>query len=803
LFFPAYFVFRKLCDKISLMGRKKKNKNNEEEAKLEEKRPHFSIAGDAKRSAAAVILFMLAALVILGFFGASGMAGSYLNKIIGSLLGFSKWIFPLFLLVAGIVLFFRKEKSFYITKLTGLFIALLSLTAFFHWFYEFSEMKKIAKAGQGGGYIGFGIDYVLKKFLGDPGSMVVIVALFFIGIIVAFNFSLLHLLKIFKKNEPEEKPEETPAEGEQKEEASAEKPSEKNEVREAEKNISREPELHENVARMEIIEGMDRFVDPKITSASFEEKNDFDKKGVDSLKNNASGTKRIAKKNRWMFPPLDLLEQSSGVAKGGDTAKNQEIIEKTLKDFGIEVERGDVITGPSVTQYSFRPAVGVKISKIMALQNDLALALAAHPIRIEAPIPGKSLIGIEIPNKVSSTVRLRGIFESNLFRRRESNLMVALGEDVAGNYILGDLAKMPHLLIAGATGTGKSVAINSVITTLLYQNSPQDLKFIMVDPKRVELSLYNGIPHLLTPVVVENAKVVHTLRWAVSEMERRYRMLQDMGTRDILSYKDKLKINKKIEYTDPESGEMIEKDAENMSYIVIIIDELADLMGSHGKEVEGAIVRIAQMARAVGIHLIISTQRPSVEVITGLIKANITTRVAFQVATQIDSRTILDMAGAEKLLGNGDLLYLSAASPKPKRIQGALVSESEVKRVVKFIKEQKVKDSEKEENIIGEMKTSLLKFESNAASNDQEDELFEAAKEEVIRAKKASASLLQRRLRVGYARAARLLDVLEDKGIVGPADGAKPREVYANGNPEETNYENTTEDQEKRDKWQI
>jgi len=326
----------------------------------------------------------------------------------------------------------------------------------------------------------------------------------------------------------------------------------------------------------------------------------------------------------------------------------------------------------------------------------------------------------------------------------------------------------------------------------------------MVDPKRVELSLYNGIPHLLSPVVVENGRVINALKWAVSEMERRYRLLQDMGTRDILSYKNKLKTNKKIKCTNPETGEITEKDAENMPYIVIIIDELADLMGSHGKEVEGAIVRIAQMARAVGIHLIISTQRPSVEVITGLIKANITTRVAFQVATQIDSRTILDMAGAEKLLGNGDLLYLSASSPKPKRIQGPLVSESEVKRVVKFIKEQKVKNQEvAEENITGELKTSLLKFEDNEKSGDQKDELFEAAREEVIRAKKASASLLQRRLRVGYARAARILDILEEKGIIGPADGAKPREVYINENTEEISYDDVIDDQGKRDKWNL
>lgn len=782
------------------MGRKKKNQNSDEEQKIERKKSRFNIASDAKRSAVAIVLFMLSVLIILGFFDSSGVAGQYLNKITGSLMGYIKWIFPLFLVIAGVVLLLRKETSFYVTKLIGLFIALLSLTGFVHWFYDLENSDKVAKIGEGGGYVGFGMVYILEKFLGSAGSMVVIITLFFIGIIVAFNFSLLHIFKIFKKTEPTENLETAlPQEEIKKEDKAKDRLAE---LKDETEKITQEPELHENVGKLEIVEGMDRFVDPRIAE-SLQEKNGEGKKGIDGVTNNKI-LKKISKKDRWIFPPLDLLEQSSGVAKGGDTEKNAEIIQKTLKDFGIEVEKGEIITGPSVTQYSFRPAVGVKISKIMALQNDLALALAAHPIRLEAPIPGKSLIGIEVPNKVSSTVRLRGIFESSAFRHRESDLTLAFGEDVTGNFILGDLAKMPHLLIAGATGTGKSVAINSVIATLLYQNSPQDLKFIMVDPKRVELSLYNGIPHLLSPVVVENGRVINALKWAVSEMERRYRLLQDMGTRDILSYKNKLKTNKKIKCTNPETGEITEKDAENMPYIVIIIDELADLMGSHGKEVEGAIVRIAQMARAVGIHLIISTQRPSVEVITGLIKANITTRVAFQVATQIDSRTILDMAGAEKLLGNGDLLYLSASSPKPKRIQGPLVSESEVKRVVKFIKEQKVKNQEvAEENITGELKTSLLKFEDNEKSGDQKDELFEAAREEVIRAKKASASLLQRRLRVGYARAARILDILEEKGIIGPADGAKPREVYINENTEEISYDDVIDDQGKRDKWNL
>lgn len=788
------------------MGRKKlakngsaengKNKDEEKGSVSDNKKIKISIAGDAKRSAVAVFLFALALVIVLGFFGSAGMVGNVLGKATAIILGWAKLVFPLFLVMAGVVLLLRKETSFYVTKLLGLSITLFSIAGFFHWFYESSEMQKTASEGVGGGYIGYVLAYLLTKYLGIAGGLVIIIALFLIGIIVAFNFSIVGLWEKMKKEKEEGE------ESEKQEEAVQEEAPKIAETENQEKK--EEDEAENNIGKIEFVEGPDRYVSSELSQGEngFSGKKLFSKKALYDFESRGT-SKMKRKKNKWVFPPLDLLEQSSGTAKGGDIEKNAEIIEKTLKNFGIDVERGEIKTGPAVTQYSFRPAVGVKISKILALQNDLSLALAAHPIRIEAPIPGKSLVGIEVPNKVSAIVRLRGIIDSQDFKYQKSNLTLAMGEDVSGNFIFGDIAKMPHLLIAGATGTGKSVCVNSVITTLLYQNSPEDLKFILVDPKRVELSLYNGIPHLLSGVIVENGKVINALRWAVGEMERRYRLLQDAGSRDIVSYQEKVKLGKKKKHTDPESGEITETEMENLPYIVIVIDELADLMGSHGKEVEGAVVRIAQMARAVGIHLIISTQRPSVEVITGLIKANITTRIAFQVATQIDSRTILDMGGAEKLLGNGDMLYLSASSPKPKRIQGVFVSESEVKRVVKFIKEQKVEEEKIGEDITSSEKENPIDFK-DVTNENQGDELYEAAKAEVIRAKKASASLLQRRLRVGYARAARLLDILEEKGIVGPADGAKPREVFATGeNSSETGYENTEEDQEKRDKWDL
>ncbi|MFA6047922.1 MAG: DNA translocase FtsK 4TM domain-containing protein [Parcubacteria group bacterium] len=784
------------------MGRKKKNKDAENGSSLDKPQEgkskiKLNIAGEAKRSAVAVFLFALALVMILGFLGSSGVVGEKLSRYSGFALGWAKFIFPLFLVIAGIVLLFRKEKSFYVTKLLGLALTLLALVSFFHWLYDTSKMSEAAAAGLGGGYLGYAMAYILTKYLGTYGSLVIIVMLFFIGIIVAFNFSIISPLeKLRKKEEGEEKPEETTLPQEP-----VVAPVEISE--EAKKENEEKADLEKsNISKIEFVEGPDQFVSSALSAGSGDESKGnigFGRKTV-----GVSGKRSM--KNKWLFPPLDLLEESTGVAKGGDVEKNAEIIQKTLHNFGIEVEKGEIKTGPAVTQYSFRPAIGVKISKILALQNDLSLALAAHPIRIEAPIPGKSLVGVEVPNKVAAIVRLKEILETQEFKFRKSSLTLALGKDVSGSLTFGDLSKMPHLLIAGATGTGKSVCINSIITTLLYENSPEDLKFIMVDPKRVELSLYNGIPHLLSGVIVENGKVINALKWAVGEMERRYRLLQDAGSRDIASYQEKSRAGKKKRITDPESGEIHEEELENLPYIVIVIDELADLMGSHGKEVEGAVVRLAQMARAVGIHLIISTQRPSVEVITGLIKANITTRIAFQVATQIDSRTILDMGGAEKLLGNGDLLYLSATSPKPKRIQGIFASESEVKRVVKFVKGQRKEETPDEEEMspaMFEKKSNILEF-NDTADGGSEDELLEAAKAEVIRAKKASASLLQRRLRVGYARAARLLDILEEKGIVGPSDGAKPREVYAADTQNaEVNYENPTEDQGTRDKWNL
>jgi len=801
------------------MGRKKyTKKKNQKEVETDElddeveKAPRRSLAGDVKRSIVAVFLFMLAVLLTLSFFGSAGSFGKSLNAAAAQAVGLVKFVLPIFLAGFGIILLFRKETFFYVTKVTGLFFTLISFAGFFHWFFDAPRMLVAAAAGRGGGYLGYALDYVLMKYLGGAGSLVVILAIFFLGIILMFEFSIAQFfIKLKEKKNREAEEEEAPEElvGAPAEDVQSGNIPEMQDVSRENEKTEEEMKAEENIAHIEFVEGRDQFVEPGILAEAEQLSQELEKKTMKKRSldiENALEEKnhpRATKNSRWVLPPADLLEKSFGTAQGGDIEKNFSVIEKTLKDFGIQVERGTAKTGPSVTQYSFRPAVGVKISKILSLQNDLALALAAHPIRIEAPIPGQSLIGIEIPNKDSMVVRLRDMVEDPLFKRRSTNLTLALGEDVSGESILADLSKMPHLMIAGATGTGKSVCINTIITTLLYQNSPDDLKFIMVDPKRVELSLYNGIPHLLTDVIVENAKVINTLKWAVSEMERRYRLLQDTGSRDIGSYQEKMKAGEKIKRKNPETNETYEEELKNVPYIVIVIDELADLMGTHGKEVEGAIVRLAQMARAVGIHLIVSTQRPSVEVITGLIKANITTRIAFQVGSQIDSRTILDMGGAEKLLGKGDMLYLSASSPKPRRIQGVFIGESEVKRVVKFVSDQRKKDEMKDETkITEEAKQEILEFK-DGAGDEGDDALVTAAKEEIKKSQKASASFLQRRLRIGYARAARLLDILEEQGIVGPQDGAKPRQIYLADEKRDIHYEDKIEDQEKRDKWEL
>ena len=460
----------------------------------------------------------------------------------------------------------------------------------------------------------------------------------------------------------------------------------------------------------------------------------------------------------WKFPSIDLLNQKQDKADAGDVKTNAQIIHDTFANFNFEVEMEGANVGPRVTQFTLKPPTGVKLTKITALENNLALDLAAHSIRMEAPIPGQRAVGIEVPNVKPATVRLSSIFLSRAWQAMESPLSFAIGKDISGSPVVADLDKMPHLLVAGQTGSGKSVMINDVITSLLYRNSPADLKLILVDPKQVELKPYDDIPHLLTPVITEPEKCISALKWATAEMERRYKALADAGKRNITEYN-------------------AVKQEEGMPYIVIVIDELADLMMMAARDVEALIVRIAQKARAVGIHLVLATQRPSVDVITGLIKANIPARIAFTTASQVDSRTIIDQIGAEKLLGRGDMLLLTADMPKPKRVQAALINDDETARVTEFIREQRPADYNDEVVSLPVVLNGKGGVVADYGANEADDDMFKDAVRCVIENRKASTSLLQRRLRIGYGRAARLIETMEEQGIVGPADGSRPREV--------------------------
>ena len=481
-------------------------------------------------------------------------------------------------------------------------------------------------------------------------------------------------------------------------------------------------------------------------------------------------------------PPLSILERDKGRPGVGDIKGNANIIKRTLANFGIVVELDEISIGPSVTRYAIKPAEGVKLQKIIGLQTNLELALAAHPVRIEAPIPGKSLVGIEVPNSSKVTVGLANLLEAPEFKESSKPLLVALGRDIAGASNFANIAKMPHGLIAGATGSGKSVTIHAIINSLLFRLGPSQLRFLMIDPKRVELTLYNPIPHLLSPVITDPKKAIMALRWAGKEMDRRYTLLEENRVRDIDSYHQNILAPKLEELRKKGAPDEGEKVPEAMPYIVIIIDELADIMQAYPRELEAVIVRLAQMSRAVGIHLLLSTQRPSVNVITGLIKANVPARLALQVASQIDSRTILDQGGAEKLLGAGDMLYLSGDMGKPVRLQSAFISEAEVKKVVDFI--AKHNDAEIPIDLAspapgqaGSGSGPLGSFDGNMEDGDGEDDMYEAARQAVVESGKASTSFLQRRLGLGYSRAARIMDALEARGVIGPANGAKPRDI--------------------------
>ncbi|MFZ2310656.1 MAG: DNA translocase FtsK 4TM domain-containing protein [Patescibacteria group bacterium] len=722
--------------------------------------PSLNLDDKAKRSIGIVAVFAFGLISLLGLFNLSGAIGGFLSKWLMLIFGFGKWLVPLVFLFWGLLLVQNKKYEIKASDYIGLFFLFVSYQTLFHFFLAESEWKTSVIEGIGGGYIGLWLSQLFNYAFGFWGGVIILLCLFLVSLVIVFNTSLSKLIgresvwatifrpvgKLFSlafSSTEEEKPNRRKTrefiESAREDILGSWKAKEVADLLEEEEEEEEDEPAHQGPTAAVLKQDM-----PKQ-----QEKINWPKKQIK------------------IDVPLELLNHKIGQAIGGDTNANASKIKKTLENFGIPVEMADTKVGPTVTQYTFKPAEGVKLSKITTLSNDLSLSLAAHPIRIEAPIPGQSLVGIEVPNKTKAVVGLREILEDGVFKNRKHNLMIALGKDVAGTSWIYDITRMPHLLVAGATNSGKSVCLNTIIISLLYQNNPDDLRFIMVDPKRVELPVYNGIPHLLVPVITDVAKTINALKWCLNEMNSRYDILNKSGKKNIQSYNT-------------------DNPKEKMPYIIFIIDELADFMMTAGKEMEAAIIRLAQMSRAVGIHLILATQRPSVDVITGLIKANIPARIAFSVTSMVDSKTILDMSGAEKLLGQGDMLLSTSELSKPKRIQGAYVSDEEINDVINYIKE-KSGEPEYLDGVTDRQKVGGVAGVGMDGNYGDEDELMEQAKEIIINADRASTSLLQRRLSIGYGRAAKILDMLEENGFIGPSNGSKPREVlvskeqYENG----------------------
>lgn len=712
---------------------------------------------ETKRGIAVIFLFAAAVLLFLAFFQIAGTIGLALDGLMAKGFGVDRILIPFLFVVIGFSLLFPERSKMAVWNYIGLLFFFLSFNGLINLFWNDGPNTSIETLMKTGGLAGQILGNGLFRVAGFWGTLAILPALLLVSVLLTLNTSLRQVVGLHRH-------------------LTGWFGARLHDRRVA--VLAREMEANDFAEEEETEE--DEAVFEEAEEANEEEsKKKFRASAVAPTAAPPVEKVLTAKQHRKINLPIDLLEYRSMKVNSGDTERNKEIIRRTFEQFHIPVEMGEIAIGPTIAQYTMRPAEGVKLSKIVALNNDLALALAAHPIRIEAPIPGKSLVGVEVPNQSIATVSLRELLESKAFKSRSTNLTVAIGKDVAGKVWVAPIEKMPHMLIAGATGSGKSVCINTIIVSLLYNNGPDELKMIVVDPKRVELTNYEGIPHLLIPPITKVEDTVNALKWTVREMERRLDVLSKFGARDINSY------NQRVE--------------EKMPRIVVLIDELADLMSSSGHEVEGAIVRIAQMARAVGIHLILATQRPSVDVITGLIKANIPTRVAFAVASQTDSRTILDCAGAEKLLGRGDMLYSSAELSKPVRLQGAYVSESEIEKIVGFLKREEAPDYNYA--VLEKEKMGSI-FDGAVDTGDSDPMLVEAA-QIVIQAGRASTSLLQRRLKIGYGRAARILDILEENGVIGPPDGSRPREILVDSWPPSGSGLNDPEFAERRELSEI
>ena len=724
------------------------------------------IKGETLKAVLGIGFFVLAIFFIIAAFGSAGIAGAKIYEFLTYLLGIGYFTLPALFTMLGIASFKDLDKKIsFIRWLSSAVFVAAGLGIIY------------LVSAESGGLLGKWITYPLVKFFEKPATAVFLGGLLIISILMVLDAPLA-IAKLFGKL------------------FAWRKSLKKEQVK-----ITTGENMNAAAAQLE--DDDDEMPVPANQTAT--EKFSKEEEDADFVR---------AEPNFRHTPfipiPINLLENDKGKPGVGDIKANVNIIKRTLQNFGIEVEMDEVSIGPSITRYALKPAEGVKLSRIVALQNDLALALAAHPIRIEAPIPGKSLVGIEIPNNVKTTVGLGTLIGSEEFQSSEKPLLMSLGKGISGKCYFGNLGKMPHLLIAGATGSGKSVCIHALITSLLYRNSPEDLRFIMIDPKRVELTLYNKIPHLLTPVITDAKKCILGLKWAAKEMDRRYDTLQENKVQDIGGYHNDVVAPAHARYEKAEQkGQDMEQFEmpEPMPHIVIIIDELADIMSSYPRELEGAIVRLAQMSRAVGIHLILSTQRPSAQVITGLIKANIPSRIALKVSSLLESRIILDQSGAEKLLGAGDMLYLSADMAKPRRIQSPFLTTPEVRQIVSHL----IKHNDYElpaamdfTDNDGNGASAGIPFDQ-IEEDDELDELYGEVRELLVREKKASTSLIQRRFKIGYGRAARIMDQLEQRGVISASDGTnKPREIMGGdgygsiGGEEDNTFDSEEPNEEQR-----
>jgi len=694
-----------------------------------------------------------------------GFIGAFLADLLLQSLGITAYLIPILLCLSAIRMFRTNYSGVQLTKALAYAVLLLSLGVIL------SVAIDTESARDAGGIIGgFLNERVLVPLFGRLSAILIACFTMLLSVMVLTQHSLLDLFGHTKKSFVEFRKSFVPAVSNRLKEL-----KEKTDKRKGE-NTKKEKK---------------DYVPPPIVLKEESKDDPVAKKSAKRPLLPPEQFKLPEVSEGYKLPPLDLLDPPEGEQFKIDKETlhaNSLILQKKLEDFGVEGEVVAVRPGPVITMYEFKPAPGVKVRRIVMLADDLAMALRAVSVRILAPIPGESVVGIEIPNPRRETVYLREVIESEAYRNTDSKIGLALGKDIGGTPFATDLAKMPHLLVAGATGTGKSVSINAMILSILFKSTPQDVKFIMVDPKMLELTIYEEIPHLLVPVVTDPKKAAAALFWAMDEMDRRYRLMRDKGARNIDNYNRTLEreAGKKavIELTEAESAEEaltpggnLSQDAplvhERLPRIVIIIDELADLMMTVGRDIEEYITRLAQKARAAGIHLILATQRPSVDVITGLIKANFPARISFQVTSRVDSRTILDSMGGEKLLGNGDLLFLPPGTARLIRVHGAFVSDQEVRRAMKFIKQQG------RPNYRPEVLEAKRETEAAAAAEDEYDEMYDQAVAIVTETQQASISMIQRRLRVGYNRAARMIEQMERDRVVGPADGAKPREVYA------------------------